>query len=53
MFQLTMHPHIIGHRSRMVILEELVEYIAGHHGVWWATHADIAHYVLESATVTT
>jgi peptidoglycan/xylan/chitin deacetylase (PgdA/CDA1 family) len=45
MFQLTMHPHIIGHRSRMVILEELVEYIAGHHGVWWATHAAIADYV--------
>jgi peptidoglycan/xylan/chitin deacetylase (PgdA/CDA1 family) len=44
-FQLTMHPHIIGHRSRMAILEELVDYIAGHHGVWWATHADIATYV--------
>ncbi|MBV9580014.1 MAG: polysaccharide deacetylase [Chloroflexi bacterium] len=46
MFQLTMHPHISGHRSRVVILEELIEYIAGHHGVWWATHADIARYVL-------
>jgi peptidoglycan-N-acetylglucosamine deacetylase len=45
MFQLTMHPHIIGHRSRMAILEELVEYIAGHRGVWWATHAAIADYV--------
>ena len=45
LFQLTMHPHIIGHRSRMVILEELVDYIAGHRGVWWATHAEIASYV--------
>ncbi|MBV8715156.1 MAG: polysaccharide deacetylase [Chloroflexi bacterium] len=45
MFQLTMHPHIIGHRSRMVILEELIEYIASHHGVWFATHAAIAEYV--------
>jgi peptidoglycan-N-acetylglucosamine deacetylase len=53
MFQLTMHPHIIGHRSRMVMLEELIEYIAGHHGVWWATHADIAHYVLQAASVAT
>jgi peptidoglycan/xylan/chitin deacetylase (PgdA/CDA1 family) len=53
MFQLTMHPHIIGHRSRMAILEELVEYIGSHHGVWWATHADIARYVLQSATVAT
>ncbi|HEY1291641.1 MAG TPA: polysaccharide deacetylase [Chloroflexota bacterium] len=46
MFQLTMHPHITGHRSRMAILEELIEYIAEHNGVWWATHADIARYVL-------
>jgi peptidoglycan-N-acetylglucosamine deacetylase len=53
MFQLTMHPHIIGHRSRMVMLEELIDYIAGHHGVWWATHADIANHVLQAATVAT
>ena len=45
LFQLTMHPHIIGHRSRMTILEELVDYIAEHKGVWWATHAQIAQYV--------
>jgi peptidoglycan-N-acetylglucosamine deacetylase len=45
LFQLTMHPHIIGHRSRMAILEELLEYIAGHEGVWWATHAEVARYV--------
>ena len=45
MFQLTMHPHIIGHRSRIAVLEELVDYISDHKGVWWATHADIARYV--------
>jgi peptidoglycan/xylan/chitin deacetylase (PgdA/CDA1 family) len=45
LFQLTMHPHIIGHRSRMAVLEALVDYIGGHHGVWWATHAQIAQYV--------
>jgi hypothetical protein len=49
MFQLTMHPHITGPRSRMVILEELIEYIAGQQGVRWATHAEIARYVLEAA----
>src|SRR6266581_3553971 len=27
LFQLTMHPHIIGHRSRMTILEELIRHI--------------------------
>jgi peptidoglycan/xylan/chitin deacetylase (PgdA/CDA1 family) len=45
LFQLTMHPHVIGHRSRMAILEDLIDYINEHHGVWWATHADIARYV--------
>lgn len=44
LFQLTMHPHIIGHRSRMVILETLIDHIAGHDGVWFARHADIADY---------
>jgi hypothetical protein len=23
----------------------LIEYIADHHAVWWATHAEIAEYV--------
>jgi peptidoglycan/xylan/chitin deacetylase (PgdA/CDA1 family) len=46
LFQLTMHPHVIGHRSRLAVLAELVEHIAGHEGVWFATHADIAKYVL-------
>lgn len=41
-FILTMHPHVIGHRSRITMLEALIEYIKGHDGVWFATHADIA-----------
>lgn len=45
LFQLTMHPHVIGHRSRLAVLTELVEHIAGHDGVWFATHAQIASYV--------
>ncbi|HEX9434472.1 MAG TPA: polysaccharide deacetylase family protein, partial [Burkholderiales bacterium] len=44
LFQLTMHPHVIGYRSRVWILEELIRYIRGHEGVWFATHADIARY---------
>ena len=43
-FQLTMHPHIIGYRSRVWILEELIRYMQGHEKVWFATHADIARY---------
>jgi peptidoglycan-N-acetylglucosamine deacetylase len=46
LFQLTMHPHVIGHRSRMAVLTELVEHIVSHQHVWFATHADIAQYVL-------
>jgi peptidoglycan/xylan/chitin deacetylase (PgdA/CDA1 family) len=42
MFQLTMHPHVIGHRSRMCVLRELIEHIARRSDVWFATHAQIA-----------
>jgi peptidoglycan/xylan/chitin deacetylase (PgdA/CDA1 family) len=51
LFQLTMHPHIIGHRSRIAVLEELLDHIAGHSGVWWATHAEVAQYVRDQALV--
>jgi peptidoglycan/xylan/chitin deacetylase (PgdA/CDA1 family) len=42
LFLLTMHPHIIGHRSRMPLLERLIDYIKGHDGVWFATHEEVA-----------
>ena len=41
-FILTMHPHVIGHRSRIVVLDALIEHIKDHDDVWFATHADIA-----------
>jgi peptidoglycan-N-acetylglucosamine deacetylase len=43
-FQLTMHPHVTGYRSRIWILEELIRHIRSHEGVWFATHADIVRY---------
>jgi peptidoglycan-N-acetylglucosamine deacetylase len=46
LFQLTMHPHVIGHRSRMRILTDLVGHMASREGVWFATHAQVADYVL-------
>ena len=49
LFLLTMHPHIIGHRSRLSLVEELIEYIRGHDGVWFATHEDVARLCLASA----
>ncbi|MEW2573896.1 hypothetical protein [Streptomyces sp. NPDC047070] len=38
LFQLTMHPSLIGHRSRFSILRELLAHIRGTGGVWCATH---------------
>jgi peptidoglycan/xylan/chitin deacetylase (PgdA/CDA1 family) len=43
-FQLTMHPHISGYRSRIWILDELIRYMRSNTGVWFATHADVARY---------
>lgn len=42
LFQLTLHPHIIGHRSRLVVLRALLDHISQHSDVWFATHAQIA-----------
>jgi hypothetical protein len=42
LFQLTLHPHVIGHRSRLLVLRELLAHIASHRDVWFATHAQIA-----------
>lgn len=49
MFLLTMHPHIVGHRSRMVALELLINHIRQRRDVWWATHRAAAEYVREQA----
>ena len=49
LFLLTMHPHIIGHRSRFAILEELVQHMRGTAGVWFATHEEVARYCKEHA----
>jgi len=44
LFLLTMHPHIIGHRSRIRLLDALISYIRSHRDVWFATHAEVARY---------
>jgi len=48
LFLLTMHPHIIGHRSRIRLLEALIEYIQTYSDVWFGTHAEIAKYCRDS-----
>ncbi len=45
LFQLTMHPRVSGHRSRVVMLDQLITYIRGHRGVWFATHEQVARFV--------
>jgi peptidoglycan/xylan/chitin deacetylase (PgdA/CDA1 family) len=49
LFILTMHPHIIGHHSRVALLDKLIDYIKGHDKVWFAAHADIAAYCKANA----
>ncbi len=49
LFQLTLHPHVIGHRSRIIVLEQLLEHIAAMKGVWFARHDEIARYVSRAA----
>ena len=43
-FQLTMHPHVSGYRSRIWILEQLILHAKSLGQVWFATHADIVRH---------
>jgi peptidoglycan/xylan/chitin deacetylase (PgdA/CDA1 family) len=45
-FQLVMHPFVIGYRSRIWILDELLRHAASRGRVWLTTHADLARHVL-------
>jgi peptidoglycan/xylan/chitin deacetylase (PgdA/CDA1 family) len=49
LFQLTLHPHIIGARSRIWILDELIR-LGRSYGAWFATHAQVIDYVKADAT---
>jgi peptidoglycan/xylan/chitin deacetylase (PgdA/CDA1 family) len=48
-FLLTMHPHYIGHRSRIVVLRELIEHIKAKPDVWFGTHEAAVRWVREQA----
>lgn len=48
LFQLTMHPHIIGYRSRAWIVEEIIRHAKAKGDVWFATHAEVAAWVKEN-----
>ena len=46
LFLLTMHPHHIGHRSRLPVLARLIDHMRAQGDVWFATHGEIAEYCL-------
>jgi peptidoglycan/xylan/chitin deacetylase (PgdA/CDA1 family) len=45
LFQLVMHPFIIGYRSRIWILDKLIEHAKSKGDVWFGTHAEVARWV--------
>jgi peptidoglycan/xylan/chitin deacetylase (PgdA/CDA1 family) len=49
LFQLTMHPHVIGYRSRIWILEEIIRLARSHQDVWFATHAQVVQWAVQHA----
>ncbi|MBN8943858.1 MAG: polysaccharide deacetylase [Rhizobiales bacterium] len=49
LFQLTTHPHIIGYRSRIWIIEELIKHAKTKGDVWFATHAQVAEFARDNA----
>lgn len=48
-FQLVMHPFVIGYRSRIWILERLIEHAKDKGGVWFGTHAEVARWAEANA----
>ncbi len=50
LFLLTMHPHVIGHRSRIALLERLIGHMRATGQCWFATHADVARWCRDHPT---
>jgi peptidoglycan-N-acetylglucosamine deacetylase len=48
-FNLTLHPQVIGRRSRAAMLDKLISYIASKENVWFATLGQIAQYAKDNA----
>lgn len=46
-YVLTLHPFVSGRPSRIMLLEQMIRYINGFDGVWWATLEEIATHCLE------
>jgi peptidoglycan/xylan/chitin deacetylase (PgdA/CDA1 family) len=48
-FQLTMHPHYSGYRSRIWVLDALIRHARSLGSVWFATHAEIVRHARDHA----
>lgn len=48
LFNLTMHPQIIGRPGRLLMLERFIDYISGFPGLWFATGEEVARFWSES-----
>jgi peptidoglycan-N-acetylglucosamine deacetylase len=49
LFQLTLHPHVIGYRSRIWIVDEIIRHAKSLGGVWFATHAEVVEWAKRNA----
>lgn len=45
LYVITLHPHVVGHRSRIVMLDRLIAHMKSKPGVWFATLEQIANHV--------
>jgi peptidoglycan/xylan/chitin deacetylase (PgdA/CDA1 family) len=44
LYNLTCHPQVIGQPSRLLWLRQLIRFMKGHEGVWWATAREVAEH---------
>jgi peptidoglycan-N-acetylglucosamine deacetylase len=52
LFVLTLHPQVVGMRSRIIYLDQLVHHMKSRPGVWFATGEQIARFVKQQAGLT-
>ncbi len=48
-FELLMHPHVIGYRSRVWIIDQIIRDAKAMGGAWFGTHAQVARWVRDNA----
>src|SRR5262245_40583352 len=49
LYLITLHPHLIGMRSRIQYLDDLITYIKSKQNVWFATSGEIVRYVKQQS----